>query len=85
MSNRSYKLAIAIRSSIANFTFNSPWECRIGLTGRAIGIFEAVVIDFQFPVGMSNRSYSRFAKVRGLFKPTFNSPWECRIGLTGQH
>ena len=39
---------------------------------------------FQFPVGMSNRSYD-FVKEdddKRVFA-AFNSPWECRIGLTG--
>ena len=38
--------------------FNSPWECRIGLTKlyQVNKEIEALIV-FQFPVGMSNRSY----------------------------
>jgi len=38
-------------------TFNSPWECRIGLTSHAAMDGFTAPRDFQFPVGMSNRSY----------------------------
>ncbi len=40
---------------------------------------------FQFPVGMSNRSYLLISNLgkRELQAYSFNSPWECRIGLTG--
>ncbi len=40
-------------------------------------------IIFQFPVGMSNRSYQEPDQIAPVFaKFSFNSPWECRIGLT---
>ena len=44
-------------------SFNSPWECRIGLTDSA-EIKNKRRQNFQFPVGMSNRSY--------LFDPEFD-------------
>ena len=38
--------------------FNSPWECRIGLTWKLMGVEPLTKTElFQFPVGMSNRSY----------------------------
>ena len=45
---------MAIREII---TFNSPWECRIGLTRKILTPLYNKDIFFQFPVGMSNRSY----------------------------
>ena len=42
----------------ATNTFNSPWECRIGLTQTIIlHVVQPLIATFQFPVGMSNRSY----------------------------
>ena len=38
-------------------SFNSPWECRISLTSREPVRAFALNGTFQFPVGMSNRSY----------------------------
>ena len=83
MSNRSYCLITQRGDPAFYIAFNSPWECRIGLTlieaAYCSGLFEKI---FQFPVGMSNRSYQR-AKRRKLCRiSTFNSLWECRIGLT---
>ena len=37
---------------------------------------------FQFPVGMSNKSYLAFYGSAVATKKSFNSPWECRISLT---
>ena len=38
---------------------------------------------FQFPVGMSNRSYLKYVEqMQANKRLSFNSPWECRIGLT---
>ena len=64
MSNRSYmKVQCSCMQMPENFPFNSPWECRIGLTRRTRK--EGTMKDniFQFPVGMSNRSYSCFLQV----------------------
>ena len=38
-------------------SFNSPWECRIGLTEDGPSQRSTSFRSFQFPVGMSNRSY----------------------------
>ena len=38
-------------------SFNSPWECRIGLTAIRCCNDSITPVNFQFPVGMSNRSY----------------------------
>ena len=65
-------------------TFNSPWECRISLTTTPLHSHNPEIVSFQFPVGMSNKSY-RFNKQRKIINSliiTFNSPWECRISLT---
>ena len=40
-------------------SFNSPWECRIGLTTCDPRIRSKTTYNFQFPVGMSNRSYDK--------------------------
>ena len=40
--------------------FNSPWECRIGLTLQRSNLCITLVFAFQFPVGMSNRSYRAY-------------------------
>ena len=63
-------------------TFNSPWECRIGLTIDSVMFKNGELVLFQFPVGMSNRSYWTDEKIGSLPLGAFNSPWECRIGLT---
>ena len=64
-------------------TFNSPWECRIGLTGCSSVFLSERWGPFQFPVGMSNRSYTSLRNFIVCFTIcSFNSPWECRIGLT---
>ena len=50
-------------------TFNSPWECRIGLTiGYQFDTLHIDLLGFQFPVGMSNRSYNSSAwfELKGL-------------------
>ena len=57
MSNRSYNSNPMTVGLEPKSSFNSPWECRIGLT--LVEFVEADEPDmyFQFPVGMSNRSY----------------------------
>ena len=68
----------------AMLPFNSPWECRIGLTDYGKYLLPRKIFNFQFPVGMSNRSYFiAFTRKRRPVSLAFNSPWECRIGLTG--
>ena len=64
MSNRSYVFS---ESSVRNpeIAFNSPWECRIGLTLGLVLSVAVVDIIFQFPVGMSNRSYAVRRNLRG--------------------
>ena len=57
MSNRSYVNLYSGIGKALIATFNSPWECRIGLTVDLIWVEEPTEISFQFPVGMSNRSY----------------------------
>ncbi len=57
MSNRSYRLMMFLCKNLIQLTFNSPWECRIGLTWFYDGNKKSLVCLFQFPVGMSNRSY----------------------------
>ena len=82
MSNRSY-LYIPINVVSTNIIpFNSPWECRIGLTLEYDNLPAAEQYVFQFPVGMSNRSYKCLYYHRHRPLCPFNSPWECRIGLT---
>ena len=57
MSNRSYLLKRCEHGQGKSKTFNSPWEYRIGPTKRQ-GVLICHRRDlFQFPVGMSNRSY----------------------------
>ena len=86
MSNRSYPLVPTYSKLNRELTFNSPWECRIGLTTTLM--FRNCWNEwksFQFPVGMSNRSYISPAMLSKYFSgKAFNSPWECRIGLTPQ-
>ena len=71
-------------SQDAVLSFNSPWECRIGLTNGLPFVRFTDPHTFQFPVGMSNRSYFAAGIIEpGRIPPApFNSPWECRIGLT---
>ena len=74
---------MSVQIGLLNFAFNSPWECRIGLTPACLEEIRERGYYFQFPVGMSNRSYTK--AVGAILKEMeipFNSPWECRIGLT---
>ena len=82
MSNKSY-LAFYGSAVATKKSFNSPWECRISLTLKDASRQKASKLIFQFPVGMSNKSY-RVDIDAGKLKATlaFNSPWECRISLT---
>ena len=57
MSNRSYFFAVSSPHVSVIPSFNSPWECRIGLTKIILIFNSGRRKDFQFPVGMSNRSY----------------------------
>ena len=83
MSNRSYWDSYRKLPSSPLTSFNSPWECRIGLTVKAAGkAVEAELLPFNSPwecrIGLTSNPVPQV--VRDL---TFNSPWECRIGLTG--
>ena len=59
MSNRSYLPFFIFLNPQGCWTFNSPWECRIGLTYGRDNNTVILEYNFQFPVGMSNRSYQQ--------------------------
>ena len=74
MSNRSYNSNPMTVGLEPKSSFNSPWECRIGLT--LVEFVEADEPDmyFQFPVGMSNRSYREFSSAEAAKKAIFQFP-----------
>ena len=57
MSNKSYFISRKVNCRTIFIPFNSPWECRISLTPFRRNALGMMLRIFQFPVGMSNRSY----------------------------
>ena len=82
MSNRSY-LVQWMDEIPAAFTaaFNSPWECRIGLTITSKETPDIAKWLFQFPVGMSNRSYCATA----MYSPSLaGSNFQFPVGMSNR-
>ena len=75
MSNRSYSSSAQSDYEHAEDSFNSPWECRIGLTDEILEpLFSFFFCFFQFPVGMSNRSYGSAPKLKLSLYSHFQFP-----------
>ena len=75
MSNKSYTKAVGAILKEMEIPFNSPWECRISLTLISCVRIIWTGFFFQFPVGMSNKSYVfAIGIVEGYCLPCFQFP-----------